>query len=377
MHYTEHTSFTQAFIGFSQVCRSHELNVGIHENQQALIAATEGLWGEYMPFKYAMTAIYCTRQDELERFDKLFEDYWGMKKELRKSETKYRNKSNLKKKNKGSAVMMGLDGDNAQDDDNEARNTSGATDNDALRKTDFAHVEQMQNDILEELAEQLWKQMSLRLKRKTKVGKKGKINIQQTIRRNLSNGGNMLELIRRKKKMQKYRLVILLDVSGSMDKYSFYLLKFVHSLRANFENVEAFIFSTELVRITDFLNKKSISETLSMLSLNTQTWSSGTKIGDCLKTFNDEHSKRVLNGKTLTIVLSDGLDTGEPDDLHIQLEKIKLRTKKLVWLNPLKGMEGYQPIQRGMEAALPTLDHFGAAHNIDSLLALENILIDA
>lgn len=377
MHYTEHTSFTQAFIGFSQVCRSHELNVGIHENQQALIAATEGLWGEYMPFKYAMTAIYCTRQDELERFDKLFEDYWGMKKELRKSETKYRNKSNLKKKNKGSAVMMGLDRDNAQDDDNEARNTSGATDNDALRKTDFAHVEQMQNDILEELAEQLWKQMSLRLKRKTKVGKKGKINIQQTIRRNLSNGGNMLELIRRKKKMQKYRLVILLDVSGSMDKYSFYLLKFVHSLRANFENVEAFIFSTELVRITDFLNKKSISETLSMLSLNTQTWSSGTKIGDCLKTFNDEHSKRVLNGKTLTIVLSDGLDTGEPDDLHIQLEKIKLRTKKLVWLNPLKGMEGYQPIQRGMEAALPTLDHFGAAHNIDSLLALENILIDA
>jgi len=377
LHYTEHTSFTQAFIGFSQVCRSHELNVGIHENQQALIAATEGLWGEYLPFKYAMTAIYCTRQDELERFDKLFEDYWGMKKELRKSETKYRNKSNLKKKNKGSAVMMGLDGDNAQDDDNEARNTSGATDNDALRKTDFAHVEQMQNDILEELAEQLWQQMSLRLKRKTKVGKKGKINIQQTIRRNLSNGGNMLELIRRKKKMQKYRLVILLDVSGSMDKYSFYLLKFVHSLRANFENVEAFIFSTELVRITDFLNKKSISETLSMLSLNTQTWSSGTKIGDCLKTFNDEHSKRVLNGKTLTIVLSDGLDTGEPDDLHIQLEKIKLRTKKLVWLNPLKGMEGYQPIQRGMEAALPTLDHFGAAHNIDSLLALENILIDA
>ena len=377
MHYTDHTSFTQAFIGFSQVCRSHELNVGIHENQQALIAATEGLWGEYLPFKYAMTAIYCTRQDELERFDKLFEDYWGMKKELRKSETKYRNKSNLKKKNKGSAVMMGLDGDNAQDDDNEARNTSGATDNDALRKTDFAHVEQMQNDILEELAEQLWQQMSLRLKRKTKVGKKGKINIQQTIRRNLSNGGNMLELIRRKKKMQKYRLVILLDVSGSMDKYSFYLLKFVHSLRANFENVEAFIFSTELVRITDFLNKKSISETLSMLSLNTQTWSSGTKIGDCLKTFNDEHSKRVLNGKTLTIVLSDGLDTGEPDDLHIQLEKIKLRTKKLVWLNPLKGMEGYQPIQRGMEAALPTLDHFGAAHNIDSLLALENILIDA
>jgi len=377
LHYTDHTSFTQAFIGFSQVCRSHELNVGIHENQQALIAATEGLWGEYLPFKYAMTAIYCTRQDELERFDKLFEDYWGMKKELRKSETKYRNKSNLKKKNKGSAVMMGLDGDNAQDDDNEARNTSGATDNDALRKTDFAHVEQMQNDILEELAEQLWQQMSLRLKRKTKVGKKGKINIQQTIRRNLSNGGNMLELIRRKKKMQKYRLVILLDVSGSMDKYSFYLLKFVHSLRANFENVEAFIFSTELVRITDFLNKKSISETLSMLSLNTQTWSSGTKIGDCLKTFNDEHSKRVLNGKTLTIVLSDGLDTGEPDDLHIQLEKIKLRTKKLVWLNPLKGMEGYQPIQRGMEAALPTLDHFGAAHNIDSLLALENILIDA
>ncbi len=377
MHYTDHTSFTQAFIGFSQLCRSHELNVGIHENQEALIAATEGLWGEYLPFKYALTAIYCTRQDELERFDKLFEDYWSMKKELRKGETKYKNKSNVKKKNKGSAVMMGLGGDNAEDGDNEAKNTSGATDNEALRKTDFAHVEQMESEILEELAVQLWRQMSLRLKRKTKVGKKGKINIQNTIRRNLSNGGNMLELIRRKKKIQKYRLVILLDVSGSMDKYSFYLLRFIHTLRENFEQVEAFIFSTELVRITDFLNKKSIGETLSMLSLNTQAWSSGTKIGECLKTFNDRYAKRVLNGKTLTIVLSDGLDTGEPDDLHDQLAKIKLRSKRLVWLNPLKGMEGYQPIQRGMQAALPSLDHFGAAHNIESLLALENILVSS
>ncbi len=377
MHYTDHSSFTAAFLGFAQLCRARKLNVGIHENQEAMLAAVQGLWGDFELFRYGLKSIFCTSSDEGVAFDKLYDKYWSEKMGSIKGKTTFKNQSNLIKDSKGSLVMVGIGNEEDDNEETDARNTAGANTKETLRKTDFAKVEQIDSQLLEDLAEQLWRQMSLRLKRKYKKGQKGNIHIQSTIRRNISNGGTMLNLIRKDKKQQKYKLIILLDVSGSMDKYSFYLLKFIHTLRANFDHVEAFVFSTRLIQITEFLNRKNLRESLALLSYHAHNWSSGTKIGECLKTFNDQFAKRLLNGKTLTIVLSDGLDTGEPEDLKRELDKIKLRTKKLVWLNPLKGMTGYQPIQRGMKTALPVLHHFGAAHNIESLLALENILSDA
>ena len=110
------------------------------------------------------------------------------------------------------------------------------------------------------------------------------------------------------------------------------------------------------------------------MSENTDNWSSGTKIGECLLKFNELYAKRILNGKSMTIILSDGLDTGDTNQLAMQLKKIRMRTNRLVWLNPLKGMEGYEPIAKGMKAALPEVDTFRSAHNLDSLLELEKIL---
>ena len=120
-----------------------------------------------------------------------------------------------------------------------------------------------------------------------------------------------------------------------------------------------------------------MSLALSMVSYNAKHWSSGTKIGASLKSFNEQYAKKYLNGKTMTLILSDGLDTGEPEELEDAITKLKLRSKKLIWLNPLKGMKGYQPIQIGMKAALPSVNHFGSAHNFNSLLELENILSHA
>jgi uncharacterized protein len=230
---------------------------------------------------------------------------------------------------------------------------------------------------LEKLAMQLWKQMSRRLKKRLKNSvTKGRIDIRQTIRNNIGSGGAMLELKFKNKKPAKNRLVILLDVSGSMDKYSFFLLRFILALRSHFQKIEAFLFSTKLIRITEFLKIKNLEHVLTLLSSNTDNWSSGTKIGDCLKAFNDDFCKRALQGRSMTIVLSDGLDTGEPELLAQELKKIKRRTRKLIWLNPLKGMTGYQPLARGMNAALPEIDVFRSAHSLDSILELENFLAD-
>jgi len=376
--FSTYETFAGAFLAFTQLCRNNDLKVGINENVEALSSATFGLINKRRQFKYALKSIFCTSEEEAQTFNGLFTQFWGADGTFIKSKTTYKNRSNLSKQKKAqnSLVMMGV-GNEESEAETEAKNTFGASKAAALRETDFAKVKSMDSVLLEELAMQLWHQMSLRLKRKFKKGTKGNVAIQSTIRRNLSRGGNLLTLVRKQKKLQKYKLVVLLDVSGSMDKYSFFLLKFMYALKANFRQMEAFIFSTKLEQITGFLQHKNIDESLHQLSAYAKNWSGGTKIGECLQTFNQQYAKRVLHGKTLTIILSDGLDTGEPEDLLKEMNHIKMRTKKLVWLNPLKGMQGYQPIQRGMEAALPTLHHFEAAHNINSLLNLEKIIQDA
>jgi len=376
--FEKYKTFAEAFLTFTQICRNNDLKVGINENIEALSSATFGLVNKRLQFKYALKSIFCTTEEETQTFDDLFKRFWGADGSFIKSKTLYKNRSNLKKEQntQSTLVMMGF-GKEENEAETEAKNTHGASKIAALRNTDFAKVKSMDSALLEKLALQLWHQMSLRIKRQFKKGMKGSVDIQSTIRRNLSRGGNLLSLIRRQKKRRKYKLVVLLDVSGSMDKYSFFLLKFMYSLQANFRQMEAFIFSTKLLRISPFLQQKNLNKSLHLLNAYANNWSGGTQIGACLQDFNQQFAKRILHGKTLTIILSDGLDTGEPEDLQKEINQIKMRTKKLVWLNPLKGMQGYQPIQRGMQAALPALHHFEAAHSINGLLNLEKIIQDA
>ena len=245
------------------------------------------------------------------------------------------------------------------------------------RSTDFSKLTYTQSEELDEIADQLVREMNLRIKRKRKKAKSGKVDLRNSFRKNLQYGGNIIDLQHNQKKKERLRLLILLDVSGSMDKYSYFLLKFLWSLRSHFRQIEAFSFSTSLVRITEYIDDPDAAIAMAQISQHVQHWSSGTKIGECLEEFNDNYAKRYLNGKTLTIVMSDGLDTGPTGVLEDQIIKIKRSSKKLVWLNPLKGMMGYQPIQRGMKTVLPSVDIFESAHNFDSLLQLENILADA
>lgn len=372
-HHTDYQDVVEAVIAFSECCRSVNLAVGINHTQEALIAVEAGFIGDENSFRYALRALFCVGEEEHGVFDKVFRQFWGKRKGAITSKRSLKNQTKLSKPTKGSVVMMGF-GDTLTAEEEEAKNVSGANKVQALRKTDFSKIRDIDSQLLDELAEKLLKQMSHRLKRRLQSSKRGTVDIRNTIRKNLSNGGNFFELERKNRRIEKYRLIVLLDVSGSMDKYSFYLLKFIWSLKSNFKDIEAFVFSTKLIRITDYIDKSQLEYTLHLMSQNTDNWSSGTNIGACLADFNDQYAKRALNGKSMTIVLSDGLDTGEPDFLAAQLHRIKMRTNKVVWLNPLKGMEGYQPLAKGMKAALPEINTFESAHNLDSLLKLEKIL---
>ena len=372
-YHTDHHQLHETILGFVHYARSYDLNVGLLEAQEALKVAAIGLMGEKEQFKYALKSIFTCSEEDGILFEKIFHEYWKDRGTFVKSKVSIKGVIKNQYESPGTLVFMGQ----GKDDDKEmeeAKNTSGANRTARLRKTDFTKVADIDKDYLEQIALKLWKQMSLRLKKRLKNDTKGQINLRSTIRSNMSRGGNFIDLKRKGKKLHKFRLVILLDVSGSMDKYSFFLLRFLWALRSQFESIEAFVFSTELVRITDQLKDKDLRIALQQLSTKVHHWSSGTQIGESLRIFNEVHAKRVLNGRSMTIMLSDGLDTGEPELLAQQLSIIKRRTRKLIWLNPLKGMQGYEPTARGMSAALPEVDIFKSAHSLDSLLELENFL---
>lgn len=373
-YHRHYTNMTEAILAFAEYARSKELNVGIRETHEALKVTSMGVMEDKTVFNYALKSIFCSSQEHLATFEEIFSQFWGGQRSEVRSKMEYKNQSNLRKEAKRSLVMINK-GSSDEESKEDGQNVSGANSLEQLRKTDFSKVSDIESRELDHLAEELWKQMSKRLRKKyRKSVTKGKIDIRKTIRNNISNGGALLDLHLRDKKPDKNRLIILLDVSGSMDKYSFYLLRFVLALRSHFKNIDAYIFSTKLIRITDFLEVKNLESVLTFLSRYADNWSGGTKIGECLQHFNRQYSKQALTGKNMTLILSDGLDTGEPELLSKELHKIKLRTRKLIWLNPLKGMKGYQPRTRGMMAALPELDHFMPAHNVNSLLELENIL---
>ncbi|MEM9324117.1 MAG: VWA domain-containing protein [Bacteroidota bacterium] len=377
VHFSHHGSLTEAMVGFSELCRESGLAVGLSHTQEAIQASSLGFIHDEASFRYGLRSLFCTCGEEHQIFDKCFDVFWLKRKHTYAHKTST-GSTNITKKSKSSLVMAGFKPKGAEEpkEMEEASNVTGASKIESLKYTDFSKVAEMDSDFLDELTNKLLQQLNHRLKRKLQQSKRGPIDIRQSIRKNLSNGAELIDLAKQRKKKEKHRLVILLDVSGSMDKYSFYLLRFVWSLKSHLKNIEAFVFSTHLVRITEFLQQEQLTNTLLEMSHHARSWSGGTKIGECLADFNEQYAKRVLNGRSITIILSDGLDDGAPETMSEEIQKIKLRTSKLVWLNPLKGMEGYAPLARGMAAALPLVDNFQSAHNLQSLMELENILSD-
>jgi len=216
----------------------------------------------------------------------------------------------------------------------------------------------------------------MRFKRRLKNANKGRIDIRKTIRYSIPKGGWMLQLSFNKKHKEKRKVVFLLDISGSMDTYSFYLLKYILVLKKYFKTLEFFTFSTHLTHVTPLLRANNEQQILKEIGKDLKTWSSGTKIGESLTEFLTVYGHKFLSQKHIVVILSDGLETGSVTVLKEAVQTIRRKCKTLIWLNPLKGMKGYQPIQKGIINVMPHLDEFESAHNLDSLLKLEKLLTD-
>jgi uncharacterized protein with von Willebrand factor type A (vWA) domain len=208
---------------------------------------------------------------------------------------------------------------------------------------------------------------TLRSRRLVATAGRGTPDLRRSFGRALRTRGEIVSLAARRRALEVPRIVFLCDTSGSMGPYARFLLSFALSLRRVAHNTEVFAFNTSLHRLTRWLAPARLAFTLERLAEGVPDWGGGTRIGDCLAEFVDKHLARTVDGRTVVVILSDGLDRGDPDRLREAMRRIRARARRVVWLNPLLHDPRYRPEARGMEAALPFVDRFAPAHDAASL----------
>ena len=201
-------------------------------------------------------------------------------------------------------------------------------------------------------------------------GRGPRIDLRRAIAESLRTGGDVVKLGRRARRVRPRALVLLCDVSGSMERYSRMLLHFAHAVTRRHRRVEAFLFSTQLTRITRQLRAPRPDDALAAVSRSVPDWSGGTRIGGAVKEFHQRWSRRVLNGGPVVLLISDGWDRGDPGELGEQIARLQRSCHRLVWLNPLIGTADYAPLTRGLQAALPFVDDFLPARTLTNLADL-------
>ena len=237
-----------------------------------------------------------------------------------------------------------------------------------LRQKDFADLTPVELEEVKQLIQSMnWNLERRRTRRRVRAPRKVYLDMRRTFRQNLRFGGEILQLSWRDRKLKRRPLVVICDISGSMDRYSRVLLKFIYALSNGQDHVEAFVFSTRLTRITRQIRGHDIDDALDHATASIHDWAGGTRIGEVLKNFNYQWGRRVLGQGAVVLIISDGWDRGDPHVLGHELNRLQLSSQRLIWLNPLLGSANYEPLTRGMQAALPYIDDFLPIHNLASL----------
>ncbi len=198
----------------------------------------------------------------------------------------------------------------------------------------------------------------LRRTRRWIPGRGARIDLRRALARSLRTGGEIVELPRKQRRIKPRPIVLLCDVSGSMERYSRTLLHFAHTLARNTRRVEAFLFATRLTRITMELRTPRADAAIAAAAHSVQDWSGGTRIGAALRTFHQRWGRRSLHGGPVVLLISDGWDRGEPQVLRDEIARLQRSCHRLIWLNPLIGTLDFAPLTRGLQAALPFVDDF-------------------
>src|SRR5262249_40723722 len=245
------------------------------------------------------------------------------------------------------------------------------SDLEVLQRKDFSEMTPEELDRIKRLIQQMRWRMSLRETRRRRPSRRGdRLHMGAVLRDAARYGGIPTKLVWQRRPVKQRQLVIIADISGSMEKYARLLLQFLYSVTHSLRRVECFVFGTRLTQITSQLKVRNIDQAIDQAAHEVVDWAGGTRIGASLAAFNRQWGRRVLGRGAVVVLISDGWEQGDPALLAAEVRRLQRRCHRLIWLNPLLGRETYQPRVGGMQAALSSIDDFLPIHNFQSLDAL-------
>jgi uncharacterized protein len=373
---------------FLRTLRDNGFAVGLAEGQDAAALMAAGYAARPGLLRSALKHLFSARKSDWEKFDGLFDAFWLGKRVRSRSMAagSARAANNPSLKGMQDAAERRAESDAATDqipstEDSDGDRSGegrreGASRADNLAEVDFRKLSDPEQVAqAHQAAADLARMMRTRLTRRDLARRRGyRLDLRRTIHRNISHGGVPISLIRRQHKEKPLRLVVLLDASGSMSMYTGVFLRFIHGVLDEFREAEAFLFHTRLAHVSDAMKERDASRALDRLSVMAQGAGGGTRIGESLQTFNRWHAARVIHSRTCVMIVSDGYETGDAALLGREMAALARRCRRIVWLNPMAGWQGYAPEAAGIKAALPHVDLYAPANTLQSLSALEPYL---
>jgi uncharacterized protein with von Willebrand factor type A (vWA) domain len=271
-------------------------------------------------------------------------------------------------------ALSGDPGDGGPDDE-ESPETAMWSGVEVLRQKDFATYSDAERAAARRLLSRVAAAGPVRISRRTRpTSRRGEtLDLRATLRWSVSRGGELVEWRYQGRTLRPRRLVLVCDVSGSMEPYARMLLQYLHTCVTARARVEAFVFGTRLSRVTREFMERDSDQALRRVAARVQDWSGGTRIGAALAELNRDHGRRIGRGSVI-VVLSDGWDCGDPDELATEMARLRRCAHRVIWLNPLAARPGYEPVTRGMRAALPNVDHLLPGNSIASLESLAELM---
>jgi uncharacterized protein with von Willebrand factor type A (vWA) domain len=319
--------------------------------------------------RLALRTVLVSRVEDGPVFDEAFDAFWGGGRRVQASDRLQR-RNPTPTPPKKDRVPLSLDQWLKGGHDDEQREEASLPSPSALESLGTQDFKSFGDEALRDVtrvARRIARRLATRPSRRWQPARDGaRPNLRRMLRSIARTGGEVSELAFRERKVRRTKLVVVADVSGSMDLYARLFLQFLFALQHSFARVETFVFATRLSRITEQLRARDYGEALTELSAEVRDWNGGTRIGESLQAF-VQGWPRLLDRHTVAIVLSDGWETGDPEVLGQALEVMHRRAARVVWLNPLLGSAGYEPLTRGMQAAMPHIDVFAPAHDLASL----------
>ena len=365
--------------GFAAMLRENGFAVGVAESADAARILASPLAARPTLLGPALRALFSADAAEWRKFDAIFVAWWlnhRMKLvTIRTGAAGRRGPRTLRDLAEAGTARVTdtshCEGADASTTDPSARR-AGASRAASLARIDFRHL--AEPDALaaaHTAAAALAAALRTRRTRRVCAAHQGRrLDMRRTIRASIAHGGTPLDRIWRRRRTRPMKLVVLLDASGSMSLYTAVFARFLHGVIHRFAAADAFLFHTRLVQVSDALRERDPRRAVDRLALLAEGVGGGTRIGDCLAQFRRLHARRVLTGRSVLMIISDGYDTGEPCVVGQTMAALRRRCRRIVWLNPMLGWPGYAPVARGMTEALPHIDLFAPANTLDSLRRL-------